>query len=250
MQLLFKERAAADDDVAAPPVQLRDANRNVLADQAIQILRGPQIVLGAREEGADADIHHKAALNAVHDLAGECFLGLKGRVEFLPGAAAQNLLVRDESVAFLVLARALHLDRAVRLGTRNIGFVKLGGGDEAFGLATEVNHNALLGIGDHFDFDNFVLRRGFVLLIILLDELAHFLGAGGFFLRGGGLGGSGFRLRARLGVRSLGMLGGSGRGGSGIAIRLGYWSSRGLRSGGVNFASSLRAARLGGLWDL
>ena len=53
-------------------------------------------------------------------------------------------------------------------------------------------HHAVFGVRDYLDFDDLVLRRGFLRFAILVDELAHLLRASGFFC-----GSRGFRVRCR-----------------------------------------------------
>ena len=63
------------------------------------------------KEGANADVDNNATLDAVDDLAGECFLRLECGFQLFPSAAAKNFLVADNGVAVFVLAGALHFDR-------------------------------------------------------------------------------------------------------------------------------------------
>ena len=90
MQFFLQQRAAAHHHVAAAAVQLRDAHLHLRAGQVIQVLRRSQVVLRARQERAHADIHHQPALDAIHNFAGERFLGLERCFNLLPGAAAQH----------------------------------------------------------------------------------------------------------------------------------------------------------------
>src|SRR5262249_1530714 len=182
VQLFFKQRAAADDDVATATVQLGDANLHFLADERVEILRRAQVVLRAGKECADANVDNDAALDAVDDFAGERFLGFERGFEPFPGAAAKNFLIADDCVAGFVFAGALHFDGGVGIGTRNFRVREFRSGDEAFGLLAEVYNDAVLGVCDNFYFQNFVLRvSGFLLFIVLRHELAHLFGAGGFF---------------------------------------------------------------------
>src|SRR6267154_734113 len=120
MQLFFEKRSPTDHHVAPAAIQLGDANLNFLAQQIVQILRGAQIILRTRKEGAHTNIHDQAALDAVHNLASHRFFGLERRIDAFPGAPAQHLLVRNDDVAFFRFAGSLHFNCGVRLGTRNV----------------------------------------------------------------------------------------------------------------------------------
>src|SRR6267143_1870396 len=73
----------------AAPAQVRQVQQAVdsaevherpIFGHVVQVLRRPQVVLRARQKRAHADIHHNAALDAVHDLTGNGFLGFERRV--------------------------------------------------------------------------------------------------------------------------------------------------------------------------
>ncbi len=170
---------------------------------------GRKIKLRAGQERADADVDDEAALDAVDHFAGDGFLGLVGGFDFFPGAAAQNFLIGKNREAVFVLAGALDFDGGVGLGARNVGLREFRRGDQAFGFSAEIHDNAVLRVGDYLYFDNFVLRGSFVLLVVLLHQLAHLFGAGCFFGGGCGFGISwrcscGWMLR-RAGASALSM---------------------------------------------
>ena len=85
----------------------------------------------------------------------------------------QNFLIGKNREAVFVLAGALHFDGSVWLRTRNVRLREFRRGDQPFGLAAEVHDHAVFRVGDHLYFDNFVLRSSFVLLVVLLHQLAH-----------------------------------------------------------------------------
>src|SRR5579859_6162446 len=188
VQLFFENGAAADDHVAAAAVELGNAHLQFSAGQVVEVLRGTKVKLRAGQKRADADIDNEAALDAVHHFAGDGFLGFVGRFDLFPGAAAENLLIGENGEAVFVLAGALHFDGGVGFGTGNIGFGEFRRGDQSFGFSAEVHDHAVFRVGDDFYFDNFVLRGSFVLLVVLLHQLAHLFGAGGFFGGGRGFG--------------------------------------------------------------
>src|SRR5580692_1342026 len=191
VQLFFQKGAAADDYVAAAAVQLRNADLHVGARQIVEVLSGAQVKLRGGEERADADVDDQAALDAVDYLSGDGFLGFVGGFDFFPGAAAKNLLIGKNRETVFVFAGALHFDGGVGLGAGNVRLGEFRRGDQTFGLSAEVHDHAVLCVGDNLYFNNFVLRGSFVLLVVLLHQLAHLFGAGGFFggSRGFGVGG-------------------------------------------------------------
>ena len=168
MQCLFEQRAPAHHHVAAAPVQLGDPHLQFRAGQVVQVLRRPQVVLRARQEGAHADIHHQAALDAVHHFAGECFLGLKRCFNLLPRAAAQHLQIGQDREAVLVLPGALHLDRAVRLRARYFRVREFRRGNQPFRLSSQIHYDAMFRVGHNLDLDHLVRRSRFLLLVVLL----------------------------------------------------------------------------------
>ncbi len=91
MQLFLEQRAPAHYHVPAAAVQLRDAHLDFCARQAVQVLYRPQVVLRTRQKRAHADIHHDAALDAVHDLADNSFLRFERRFDLLPRLPPQHL---------------------------------------------------------------------------------------------------------------------------------------------------------------
>src|ERR1700676_1641004 len=173
VELFFENGAAADDYVATAAVQLGDADLDFGASQIVQILGGPEIKLRAGQERADTYVDNEAALDAIDHFASDGFLGFVGGFDFFPSAAAENFLVGENREAVFVLACALHFNRGVGLGARNVRLGKFGRGDQAFGFAAEVHDHAVFRVGDDLYFDNFVLRGSFVLLVVLLHQLAH-----------------------------------------------------------------------------
>ena len=237
VELFFEQGAAADDNVAAAAIQLGDANLEFLLHQVIEVGGRTQVVLRTREERANADVDDEAALDAIDDFAGDGFLGFERGFDFFPSAAAENFLIREDDVAVFVLAGALDFDRRVRLRAGNVGLGEFDGRDQPFGLATDVDDDAVLGVGDDFYFDDFVVCGALDRLAVLIDQFRHFLGTGSLFC-----GGSGFGIEVLLcgfaGMRRVIFVRfGSGRGWS--CGLLGARIAVGLRNGrGCGFVGS------------
>src|SRR5260370_14596290 len=168
MQLFFQQRAPAHHHVAAAAVQLRDAHLDFCADQVVQLLRWPQLVLRARHERPHADLHHHAALDAVYYFAGNRFFRFERRVDFLPRPAPQHFQVRQYREAVLVFAGALHFDGAVRLAPRYLRVREFRRRNQPFRFSAHVHHDAIFRVRDNLDLDHLVRRPRFLLLVVLL----------------------------------------------------------------------------------
>ena len=240
VELFFEQSAAADDHVAATSIQLGDANLDFRVHQVVEVGGRTKVVLRTRKKRAHADINDQAALDAIDDFAGDRFLGFESGFDFFPSAAAKHFLVREDNVAVFVLTGALYFDSGVRLRARNVGLGELDSRDQPFGLATDVNDDAVLGVGDYFYFDDFVVCGALDRLAVLIDQLGHFLGAGGLF--GGG---SGFGIQVLCCVAGMrGFCGGSGGRccllGARIAVGLSYRRRCRLVSSGIYGRFSVR----------
>ena len=155
---------------------------NVLPDQRIQVVHRPRIGLRSGHEGLDADVDGQPALHASEHVAGNHQLFLIGLVQVVPDAQARGARVREQDVAFGLLAvidhdvdhvAGLHRDFAV-------GILKLLERNEAFGLVSEVDDHIFGGDREDRTLQNFVGgRRGEVavifekILVILRDHLVH-----------------------------------------------------------------------------
>src|SRR5690606_11824496 len=140
---LFDELAARQDYVL--PVEIDFENLEVvgLAHVLIEVLRGLHVDVRGREEGVDADRDDQAALDLGADAAGrDGTLGELGE-NILPVLLLLRLVVRDDRVALLVLDLLdEHLDLGADLKFTEID--ELVGGDDAFGLAADVDDNLVL----------------------------------------------------------------------------------------------------------
>ena len=108
VDLFLDRQLARDHHVAAAPVELDDLDRNILADQRIQIVHGARIGLRTRHEGLDAHIHRQPALDAAQHAAGDDQLLLVGLFQVVPDAQARGARVREQHVAFGLLAVVDH----------------------------------------------------------------------------------------------------------------------------------------------
>ena len=193
----FENRAAADHDVAALAIELQHANFEVAALPLIEFVQRPQVHLRGRQECANADVHHQAALDAVHHFPGHMRFVAVGLVEVRPHAAAVRTLVGKHNVAFLVLAGELNFDGLAGQELRRIADLdELLRRNQSFGLAADVDDDAEIGHRNHSAFDNLALGRSLLRRRILIHELIQFFvrWQAAFSLRGRSYIGSG-RLR-------------------------------------------------------
>src|SRR5260370_605977 len=121
----------------------------------------------------------------------------------------RNTFRYDRMETVFVLSGALHLDGAVRLGPRYFRVRKFRRGNQPFRLSAQVHHHAMFREGDNLDLNHFVRGSRFLLLVVLLQQLAHLFRAGRFFIGGGRFGIRCMRLPASLscGVSSRGIRG-------------------------------------------
>ena len=83
-----------------------------------------------------------------------------------------------------MLPGALHFDRAIRLGPRDFRVREFRRRDQAFRLSAQVHHHAVFRVRDNLDLDHLVRRSRFLLFVVLLQQLAHLVRAGRFFIGG------------------------------------------------------------------
>src|SRR5215469_10544255 len=82
--LALEHRAPRDHDVAARAVELKNLEAAALADVAIEVARGTDIDVRARQERRHSDINLESALDLAEHHALNGRLGLKRTVEFAP----------------------------------------------------------------------------------------------------------------------------------------------------------------------
>ena len=172
---VFENRAAADHDVAALAIELQHANFKFAALPLIQFVHRPEIGLRCGKECPNADVHHQAALDAVHHLPGHIGLVAVGLVEVGPDATAVGALVGKHDVAFFVLAGELDFNGLAGQKLRRIASLdELLRGNQSLGLAADIHDDAEIGHRDHAAFDNFSFGRSLLRRRILIHELIEF----------------------------------------------------------------------------
>src|SRR4029453_5329698 len=101
--LLFEDRLAGQHDVAPLLVDLDDPHAQLLPAEAVEVAHGAQIDLAAGQEGAPADVHREAALDALDHAAGHDAALLVGALHVVPDLHLLGFFLGQDDVAFLVL---------------------------------------------------------------------------------------------------------------------------------------------------
>src|SRR5580704_9250934 len=107
---LFQHGAARDHDVAAPAIHFQDLERLLIVHQRGHVADGPDIDLGARQEGHGAvEIDREAALDLIEDDAVHLFVILERLFELAPAFLPARLVAREHRFAERILD-ALQID--------------------------------------------------------------------------------------------------------------------------------------------
>src|SRR5579872_2745340 len=93
LQLLVKNSAPADHHVSALAIHLQYADGQLAIFPLDEVAYRVRIRLRGRQKGADADVHDKPALDAVHNFSGDVTLVAVGFFDLGPHAAAAHALV-------------------------------------------------------------------------------------------------------------------------------------------------------------
>ena len=175
--LLFEERLAREDDVAALLVDLDHAHPELLPLQRVEVADRTHVDLRAGQERADADVHGEAALDALDDAADDDLPIGVGLLDLVPDLHLLGLLAREHDVAFAILgALEQHVDHVARLhGDLAVlveEFVDL---DEAFGLVADVDDDG--GFGDLEDgaLDDLAFRHVAEAVVVDVEHGRKFL---------------------------------------------------------------------------
>jgi len=158
--LFLDELATRDDEVLLLLVDLDDLEVEGLADEALEVLRGVDVDLRGRHEGVDADGDDQAALDDGLDATLDDGAFLAVGLDALPLADLLGAVEGDGRGAVLVL-KLLEVDLELHadLDFGHVG--KFGLGDEALGLAVDVDDDELVvaDLGDGRRDDGVGLER-------------------------------------------------------------------------------------------
>src|SRR5688572_10663124 len=171
LALGLEQHAARDDDVAAALVQLDDLELEALAQQLVDVRHAAQRDLAARQEGIDAhQIDDDAALDLLHEGAGNRLVALVCFADPLPDPHEVGLLLRENDRAFLIL-EMLEEDLDLVAFLEALRVLELVDRHRAFRLEADVEDDGGVGHAEHLRFDDFaffdIRQRPFV-------QLGHF----------------------------------------------------------------------------
>jgi hypothetical protein len=176
-QLGLQHGLAREDDVVAPAVEADDLELQLLAAQRLQILHGLDVHQRPGEEGAQADVHRQAALDAIGDPALDDPALLVGPLHLGPAPHAQRLRVGQEHVPLEVLGllqQDVHiLTDADRQLAAAVG--ELLDGDQAFRLVPHVDDHRVGRDANDAPRHDLTLGEIAHALVVQLEELAVFL---------------------------------------------------------------------------
>ena len=172
-QLFFDRHLARHHHVAAAAVQLDDLDRDILAEERIQVVSGAHIDLRSGHESGDADIHRETAFDASGDAAGDHQAVAMGLFEIVPAAQAAGFFVREQDVAFRLHAVPVHhyVDQIAGLNLdAAVGLTELLDWNQAFRLVSEVDDH--VGIVQFYDtaLEQFAFVRRSEMAVVF-DEL-------------------------------------------------------------------------------
>src|SRR5579871_1716431 len=161
--LAFEQVLARDHDVAALLVELDHGDFDGLALHAVQVTDGPEVHLGAGQEGMCAmDVDRQAALDAVDDDGLDGLLVVVSLLDYFPGVNALRLLVREADVAFFGLALDAHdvdfiagLELGIALMVEDLRERQ-----HAFRLGADIDHDMGTGQLQHRALDDAIFTHG------------------------------------------------------------------------------------------
>src|SRR5438105_956303 len=155
LALRLDPHPARHHDVATPFVQLDDLELEALAEQLVDVRHTAQRNLAAGEERIHAhEIHDHAALDLLHQRAGDRFVFFVRFPDLLPDAHEVGLLLRQDDGAFLVL-EVLEEDLDLVAFLQTLRILEFVDRDRAFGLEADVENDGGVGHAQHFRFDDF-----------------------------------------------------------------------------------------------
>src|SRR5213079_2695618 len=150
LALRLEQHAPAHHDVAAALVELDDLELEALPQQLVDVGHAPQRDLAAGEERVHAhQIHDDAALDLLHQRAGDAFILLMRFADPLPDAHELGLLLRQDDGAFLVL-EVLEKDFDLIALFEALGILELVDRHRAFRLEADVEDDGGVGHTQHF----------------------------------------------------------------------------------------------------
>ena len=141
LALVLEEGATRQDDVAPLLVELDDLELEGLADELVEVPRGAEFDLAAREEGLDADVDLQAALDATNDEAEHELVALHLAGDLFPHLHAVGFALAEAALAVVVFER----------DNKDLNLVANGEGDGAVESAELAEVNATFRLSADVD---------------------------------------------------------------------------------------------------
>ena len=143
---LLQPRPAGQHHIVAVAVQLDDLGLELHADVRLEVADATHLDQGGGQEAAQPDVDDEAALDDLDHLAGDDAVGFLHLLDRAPGALVLGALLGQDQATLLVL---LLLDEGLDLiahgdHVERVHVVLDGeflGGDDAFGLVTDVEQD-------------------------------------------------------------------------------------------------------------
>ncbi len=181
----FHRHFPRHDNIAAAAIELNDLDRDVLTEEAVEVVNGAKIDLGTGHERGDAHIHRETAFDASGDMAGDDERVTMGLFESIPAAEPAGLFVREENVTFRLHSLPIHhhVDHVAGLDCyAAIGLAELLDWYEPFRFISEVDDD--IGIVEFYDaaLQQFAFVRRSEMTVVLNELLVvrFFRGHGQF----------------------------------------------------------------------
>jgi hypothetical protein len=143
---LLEPRATRQDHVVAVLVELDDLRLDLLADVRLQIADATHLDERRGEEAAEADVEDEATLDDLDDGALDGLVLLLELLDGAPGTLVLSALLRQDQSTLLVLLGEDESFDLIAHGDDLVGVDvvldgELAGGDDAFGLVTDVEQD-------------------------------------------------------------------------------------------------------------
>ena len=188
----FQQGPARQDDISAFLVEFEDFELELLSDQLVQIPHGPQIDLGPREKGLDAEIHRQAPFDPGGNHALDRSPFLKDTPNSLPYTEFFGFLLGEHHHTVGVLDRfEKHLDLISNLGLQLTVFVgKFFNINLSLGFVTDIHGDKILLKSNNLPLDDLMLLemlKAFLEKFGEIDIIVDKYGVGFFLGRYGGL---------------------------------------------------------------
>ena len=182
LALVLEDGAAREHDVVPRAVELDHLAAQLLGEELVEVLHTADVDQRGRQEAAHAEVEDQAALDHLDHPAGHRLAALGRLLDRLPRQLETGALLRQDQPALrILLGEHQRVDLvAERNLVRRVDRApdrKLGHGDDALRLVSDVDEDLVLVHPDDLPMDDFALvdrREG---RVVIRDELAVWTGS-------------------------------------------------------------------------